>query len=109
MLLILLKVKTGHKILETTQPVPHDPLPIQNKWCLWAEMKVHLMPSIMKIAVVIFTAFLHQYPFGQFFFSKPLSKKKKKDQMIGRSPARVLIQDLQDVLVGPTCSGLDER
>lgn len=78
MLLILLKVKTGYKILETTQPVPHDPLPIQNKWCLWAEMKVHLMPSIMKIAVAIFTAFLNQYPFGQFFFSKPLSKKKKK-------------------------------
>lgn len=67
------------------------------------------MPSIMKIAVAIFTAFLNQYPFGQFFFKTFKQKKKKKDQMMGRSPARVLIQDLQDVLVGPTCSGLDER
>lgn len=52
-------------------------------------------------------------PIRAILFSKPLSKKKKKqkkkDQMIRRSPARVLIQDLQDVLVGPTCSGLDER
>lgn len=49
-------------------------------------------------------------PIRAIFFPKPLSKKKKKkDQMMGRSPARVLIQDLQDVLVGPTCSGLDER
>lgn len=29
--------------------------------------------------------------------------------MRARSPARVLIQDLQDLLVGPTCGGLDER
>lgn len=29
--------------------------------------------------------------------------------MIWRSPAWALVQDLQDLLVGPTCSGLDER
>lgn len=88
----------GPNNVSETPLTQHD-LPYPNDRVLNSRNRCSLYFLLYPLTSCLLLFFL----FGFFFFFA------KNDQMNGRSPARVLIQNLQDLLVGPTCSGLDER
>lgn len=84
----------------------HQPLHLQIR--VWTKLKHTQYKPLKK----------KRQPIRPSDYSPFSQLKKKKNHLflnaknawtIGRSPARVIIQDLQDLLVSPACSGLDER